>query len=77
MGEVQPFEQIDRYAARRVADRVTAELLEAYCRAFGIHLFDVDFYGGADVVTHARPWFLPRLATITRADARRQLGLND
>jgi hypothetical protein len=76
-GKVQPFEQVDRYAARRVADRLTAELLEAYCRAFGIDLFDAEFYGGPGVVTHARPWFLPKLATVTLADARRQLGLDD
>ena len=77
MGKVQPFEQIDRYAAKRVADRLTPELLEDYCRAFGIDLFDADFYGGAGMVTHARPWFLPRLPTVTLAEARRQLGLSE
>ena len=76
-GRVQPFEQVDRYGASRVADRFSAEMLEDYCRALGIDLFDEAFYGGSGVVTHARPWFLPRLATMSLAEARRQLGLND
>ena len=75
MGQVQDFEQVDRYTASRIADRLTAEMLERYCQALGIDLFDEGFYRGPGVVTHARPWFLPRLATMSLADARRQLGL--
>ena len=75
MGQVQDFEQVDRYTASRIADRLTAEMLERYCQALGIDLFDEGFYCGPGVVTHARPWFLPRLATKSLAEARRQLGL--
>ena len=74
IGTVQDFEQVERYAASRIADRLTPEMLEDYCRALGIDLFDATFYGGAGVITHSYPWFLPRLATLTLADARRQLG---
>jgi hypothetical protein len=77
IGQVQEFEQVDRYAASRIADRFSAEMLEDYCRALGIDLFEEGFYGGTGVVTHARPWFLPKLATISLIEARRHLGLNE
>ena len=77
VGKVQDFEQIDRYGARKIADRFTSEMLEDYCRALGINLFDENFYGGAGFITHSYPWFLPKLATSTLAEARKQLGLHD
>ena len=77
IGTVQDFEQVERYAARKIADRFTPEMLEAYGRALGINLFDEDFYGGDGSITHACPWFLPKLATTTLAQARKQLGLSD
>jgi hypothetical protein len=75
IGQVQDFEQVDHYATGRIADRLTPEMLEQYCQALGIDLFDESFYGGTGVVSHARPWFLPKLATLSLAEARRQLGL--
>ncbi len=77
MGQVQDFEQGDRYTASRIADRLTAEMLEDYCQALGIDLFDDTFYGSTGVVTHARPWFLPKAPTVSLTEARRQLGLNE
>jgi hypothetical protein len=47
-GLEQPFEEPTRYNARRVVDRFTDDMLERYCRALGIGLFDEAFYG-----THA------------------------
>ena len=76
-GHVQSFEKVERYSARRVADRFTAEMLEEYGRALGLELFDTGFYGGAGLITHAAPWFLPKLPTTTLAEARRRLGLAD
>ena len=77
LGTVQPFEQVDRYAAKRIAERFTPEMLEEYCRALGIELFDENFYGGPGVLTYSYPWFLPRLPTFSLIDARKQLGLID
>ena len=77
VGSVQGFEQVERYSARRIADRFTPEMLEEYGRALGLELFDEAFYGGAGLITHAAPWFLRKLPTTTLADARRQLGLGD
>lgn len=44
-GTLQPYETPERYKARRIPDRFTSEMLEAYCRALGIELFDPAFYG--------------------------------
>jgi len=44
-GEVQPFEELDHYKKKRIQDRFTVEMLERYCRALGIELNQVDFYG--------------------------------
>jgi hypothetical protein len=44
-GKVQPFEEVSRYGARRIKDRLTPEMLERYCAALGIRAFDGDFYG--------------------------------
>jgi hypothetical protein len=77
IGTVQDFEQVERYGATRIADRFTPEMLAEYCGALGINLFDEHFYGGSGLITHASPWFLPRLGTITLAQARKQLGLSE
>lgn len=44
-GEVQPFEEPGRYKEKRVRERFTVEMLERYCRALGIELNQVNFYG--------------------------------
>jgi hypothetical protein len=53
-GPILPFEQTERYGARKVRDRFTPELLEAYCRAVGIELFSAEFYGPAFVLFQPR-----------------------
>jgi hypothetical protein len=49
-GPVLPFEQTERYSARKIRDRFTPEMLDAYCRALGIEVFRADFYGPAFVL---------------------------
>ncbi len=44
-GIQQPFEEPESYKAKRIADRLTGEMLERYCKALGISLFDETFYG--------------------------------
>lgn len=39
------FENPDYYKARRIRDRLTDEILEEYCAALGINLFNDEFYG--------------------------------
>ena len=45
LGEVQPYEEIENYRKRKIVDRFTPEMLEAYCAALGIELFNPGFYG--------------------------------
>ena len=44
-GMQQPFEEPECYKAPRIADRFTDEMLDRYCKALGIRLFDETFYG--------------------------------
>lgn len=45
-GEPLPFEETPSYARRKVRDRFTPEMLEAYCRAIGLDPFNAAFYPG-------------------------------
>jgi hypothetical protein len=61
-GPPQPFEQVSRYSASRIIDRLTPEMVEQYCATFGIRLFDPEFYGPSGALFklfHPRPKFLP------------------
>jgi hypothetical protein len=44
-GTPQPFEDTAAYQRRRVRDRLTPDMLAAYCGALGIRPFDESFYG--------------------------------
>ena len=41
-----PFEDVDAYQRRRIADRFTPEMLNEYCKRAGVDVFDEDFYSG-------------------------------
>jgi len=51
-GEVQPYEQIENYGQRKVVERLTPAMLESYCVALGIDLFNSDFYGEQSLAFH-------------------------
>lgn len=44
-GDVQPYEEPDAYKQRRIQERFTIQMLERYCRALGVELNHVKFYG--------------------------------
>ena len=72
-GAPLPFEQVSRYSARRVADRFTPEMLEEYCAAFGIRLFDPAFYGPNGTLFklfHPRP----KLRPMSLEEVQREMG---
>jgi hypothetical protein len=50
-GEVQPFEQTERYQSRSIQERFTPEMLDAYLQAMGIRAFDDGFYAVAGPAT--------------------------
>ena len=53
-GQVQPYEQTENYQKRRIADRFTAEMLDSYCAALGIDLFNPNFYGEECLLVHMK-----------------------
>ncbi len=52
-GAVQPFEEVERYKARRVRDRFDSETLERYCRAVGVDVFNANAYGPRSVLVRS------------------------
>lgn len=54
-GDRLPFEDVARYGATRIKDRLTPEMIENYCAHFGLSIFDPDFYAGKGYVINAYP----------------------
>jgi hypothetical protein len=75
-GTILPFEQSERYTARKIADRFTAEMLEQYCAALGVQYFNPDFYKPEGLLlADLRP--LPNHAeafSLTEAQSRLGIG---
>ena len=44
-GNPLSFEDIDRYSAKKIADRFDSKMLESYCQALGIDPYNEQFYG--------------------------------
>lgn len=75
-GSVQPFEETLEYDAHRVRDRFTPEMLERYCRALGIDLFNPDFYGPNAVLVINKGPFGCEPKRLSHHDALKKLGLD-
>lgn len=69
-GNVQPFEEVDRYEAEQIRDRVTPDMLERYCRALGIDLFNADFYGPKGMLFVNKGPFVSEAPTMTWDEVR-------
>jgi hypothetical protein len=73
-GPVQPFEEVERYGARRLRDRFTTDMLERYCSALGFDVFNAAAYGPRGV------WFRSQVRgtaglTVSLAEAQQRLGI--
>ena len=74
-GTPQPFEKLERYSVKKIADRLTPELLADYCKALEIQLFDEAFYGSRGLLISINDP-LPRGWTgLTLEQARLEHGL--
>jgi hypothetical protein len=75
-GEVQPFEDESAYKQRRIADRLTAEMLVQYAAALGLRPFDESFYGPeAVLVTNpAQPPRQDLVLSLSEAQQRLQIA---
>ena len=74
-GSVQPYEKTDSYEASRVMDRFTPELLEEYCAALEIRLFETNFYGPDAVLVDIADPLPPHHPRLTLTEARKKLGI--
>jgi hypothetical protein len=55
-GDPLPFEQVERYRARRIRDRFDSHLVEAYSQAIGLDVFAPATYGsGIALIEDRRP----------------------
>jgi len=68
-GEVQPFESVDSYSARRIRDRFDKDLLMRYLRSLGIRADEPSFFTSATLFEESNPG---RRWSATLEEARRQ-----
>jgi hypothetical protein len=73
-GSIQPFEDESRYQRRRVRDRLTPDVLAAYCGTLGIRPFDSSFYGSNGHMVE-NTGLTGSIRTETLAQARMSHGL--
>ncbi len=73
-GEIQPYEKTETYREQKVVDRFTVEMLESYCGALGIVVFDESFYGGQCLVSQIKRTTPPG-PTMSISEARSHLYL--
>lgn len=71
-GEVQAYEEIDRYSARRITDRFDVAMLNRYCLAIGIDRAHASFYRERAFLVELdiRRWGKPR--SMSAEEWRRQ-----
>jgi hypothetical protein len=75
-GEIQPYERAENYRKRNAVDRFTVDMLESYCGALGIEVFEARFYGGQNLVSR-RETTTPPGPMMSIAEARSHLCLSD
>ena len=69
-GTEQPFEEAETYRAPRVRDRFTSEMLERYCNALGIDVFNADAYGPDSVFVETQGNLPPEAVVMTLVEAQ-------
>ena len=74
-GTEQAFEEVDAYRARRVRDRFTSAMLERYCRALGIEVFDPGFYGPEAVFVASDVPMAPEGLVMSLRETQEWLGI--
>jgi hypothetical protein len=73
-GEIQSFEQVENYKKRRLKDRFTPKMVESYCAALGIRVFDAEFYSGNCVLSRVKR-SIPPGPSMSIAEAKAHLYL--
>ncbi len=74
-GTEQGFEEPAAYTARRVRERFTSDMLERYCRALGVEVFDAAAYGPAAVLVESAVKPAPGGHSMSLDEAQQWLGI--
>ncbi|AJT42446.1 hypothetical protein [Psychromicrobium lacuslunae] len=74
-GEPQPFEEPEAYERPRVRERFTSEMLERYCQALGIDVFNEDFYGPRAVLVDSKVNDVPPTISRTLKETQEIMGI--
>ncbi len=69
------FEEPATYRARRVRDRFTSDMLERYCRAVGVDVFNAHAYGSQAVLVESAVPLPSESQAVTVAEAQRLLDI--
>ncbi len=74
-GTEQVFEEPEVYETRRVRDRFTTDMLERYCQALGIDVFNPGAYGPGAVLLTSQVRTAPGGYEMTLAEVQEYLGI--
>lgn len=74
-GTEQWFEDVEAYKARKARDRFTTEMLEQYCRALDLDVFDPSAYGPRAVLIRTPTATAKGGYVMTLEEAQRWLGI--
>lgn len=74
-GPELPFEEVASYRQRRVRDRFTSEMLERYCQALGLEIFDPTAYGPDAVLFESQAPRAPERVIMGLAEVQQWLGI--
>jgi len=70
-GTIQPYERPEQYNNNKIANRFNPEMLEEYCAALGIKLFDTNFYMGDGLLfSEGHDW--PNVRTMALIEAQKK-----
>ena len=74
-GTVQAFEHPERYEARKVRDKFTAEMLAEYAAALGVQPFDESFYAERGILVETRQKVPRKGLSMSFADTQHYWGI--
>jgi hypothetical protein len=74
-GTEQEFEEVEAYRARRIRGRFTSEMLERYCQALGLDVFNAETYGPEAVFFESAVTMPANVVAMTLAEAREWLEI--
>jgi len=75
MGPPWDFEDLERYQARIIRQRLDSTLLAMYCEKLGIRLFDESFYEGPGLAMRSKFPIVPGPRTYDLDELQRQIGV--